>query len=467
MFNFLKKKKDLGMSKEDIAELLKTNPEALAAFERAYEKEALDKISDNMFEVNAKQAAETKTGIVVSEEYPQLDDIINRIVEELIDQTVVYTYDGKNYSSCMMKSNLLTNPVTKEEIMALPEHLRPQFTGSMMQIDVDKNSSAVLLEMWKNYLDSTDPEKKMNYYHHFRQGLDILDYDPLMYEMIDTNPNSMGHWLPALAEGTKQQKFFQIPKTKLIKVPMPILQMTRIGYENLTRTTLDIIDRYCYRVFGLNENEEYFIKTGTYSSKFDFRNARVWTPKEVRELGEYLLYIHYQANMMASPLNNRSIYGVSTTTEWVVREFIQDKDLAPRIYKGLPLHTEYRVFVDFDTKNVIGMNPYWDPIVMLQRFSNEEDSDSPHNVHDYFTYKAHSSVLEEKYDTNKYMVGKKVQELIQNMDLSGQWSIDVMQNGEDFWIIDMALAQNSAYYDECVPKELRVLCEENWLPKIG
>ena len=49
---------------------------------------------------------------------------------------------------------------------------------------------------------------------------------------------------------------------------------------------------------------------------------------------------------MAGPLSFPCIYGVSTTNEWVVREFIPDKEGNPCIYHGLPLHTEYRVFVD-------------------------------------------------------------------------------------------------------------------------
>ncbi len=55
----------------------------------------------------------------------------------------------------------------------------------------------------------------------------------------------------------------------------------------------------------------------------------------------------------------------------------------PCIYKGLPLHTEYRVFVDADEKKVLGLNPYWEPEVMKQRFGHEPDAASPHNVHDY------------------------------------------------------------------------------------
>ena len=47
----------------------------------------------------------------------------------------------------------------------------------------------------------------------------------------------------------------------------------------------------------------------------------------------------------------------------------------------------------------------------------------------------------------------------------GQWSVEIMQNGKDFYIIDMAIAENSAFYDN-VPKSLRNPKEENWLPKI-
>ena len=59
---------------------------------------------------------------------------------------------------------------------------------------------------------------------------------------------------------------------------------------NWTRATLDIVDEFCRQVFSLDETKEYFIKNGVYSSKYDFRNAHVKGAKEVRELGEYLLF---------------------------------------------------------------------------------------------------------------------------------------------------------------------------------
>ena len=55
--------------------------------------------------------------------------------------------------------------------------------------------------------------------------------------------------------------------------------------------------------------------------------------------------------------------------------------------------------------------------------------------------------------------------ILPDIDLSGQWSIDIMQNGDDFYIIDMALAANSAL-KECVPPGLLKPVQEKWIPKL-
>ena len=465
MFNFLKSNT---IDKDKIAKLLQTTPEILAEFEKAYQKQVLsdNTPSDNFFEINAKQAAESHAGFS-NTDCPQLHDIMMRIVDELVAQTPIWEFDGTRSKATEISVALPDKCVTLEEITNLPKELQPELSGNLMKRDINEPSYIMLLDMYQHYHTEKNPTKRQGFYHRFRQGLDILDLDPITYEIIGMNPNSMGYWLPRIADATIEHSFFKIPKTTIIKVPLTLLQLTRQPYENLTRTTLDIVDKFCQKVFKLDTEKEYFIKTGTYSSKFDFRNAHIWTPHEVLELGEYLLFIHYQALMMASPLSSPCIYGVSTTNEWVVREFIQDKELNPTIYKGLPLHTEYRVFVDFNTKQVIGINPYWDPAIMKERFLRDAENDN-HCKHDYITYTANEERLMKRYNENKDMISSKLQELISDIDgLSGQWSIDIMQNDTDFWLIDMHLAQNSAYYEECVPEELRVPLEENWLPKIG
>lgn len=50
--------------------------------------------------------------------------------------------------------------------------------------------------------------------------------------------------------------------------------------------------------------------------------------------------------------------------------------------------------------------------------------------------------------------------------LTGQWSMDVMLSGNDFYIIDMALAEESYYY-QSVPLEDRRVSKQNWIPKLS
>ena len=309
------------------------------------------------------------------------------------------------------------------------------------------------------------------FYHKFRQGLDILDLDPITYEMVGCNKNSMGYWLPIMIDLVNNEGFFKIPDTTIVKVPLTMLQLTRLDYMSLSKTTLEIVDRWAQKVFALTDSKKYFLKTGTYSSKFDFRNAKVIDPNEIKQIGEYLLYIHFDALQMAQyDLRGKSpiVYGVSTTNEWVVRDYIEDKENNPCIYHGMPLHTEYRVFVDFDSKEVFGVHPYWDPDVMKNRFDNYSDNLSPDMLHDSVIYRAHEKNLMKRYYSNRDTVLNHIKVIVENNSmLTGQWSIDIMQNGENFYLIDMALAAQSAFFKEVVPENKRKRIPENWIPKIG
>ena len=425
------------LSKDEVAELLRVSPEALAQFEAEYQKAALDynETSHNPIDTSI---TDVKSGHAGAEE------IASIIVDDIIDGT---------------------HRVVPADIKEMPKELRPQLTAGAYTVDCDINSSSMLLMMYKKMMEAKTEKEKRNYYNHFRQGLDTLDIDPIIYKMLGQNPNSMGFWFPKLKEAIDSQDFFKVPKTKVQKVPMEILQLSRLGYETLTPTTLKIVDKYCMKAFDLDVTKSYFVKTGTYSSKFNFRNAKVTGEKEVRELGEYLLFLSSQAVLMAGPLTQPSIYGMSTTNEWVVREYIEDVENNPCIYNGMPLHTEYRVFVDFNTDEILGVSPYWRPDVMLKRFGPDANPNSPHDKHDYVIYKMHEPVLMERYEKNVEKVLENMQQIVHDTDLPGQWSIDVMQNGDDFYIIDMATACTSALAD-CVPTGKLKKQEEKWLPEL-
>ena len=103
---------------------------------------------------------------------------------------------------------------------------------------------------------------------------------------------------------------------------------------------------------------------------------------------------------------------------------------------------------------------------MKQWFGHESDAANPHQVHDYVIYKAHEDTLMARYRDNEARIKAEIERLLPFLNLAGQWSIDIMQNGDDFWVIDMALAENSAL-SHCIPEGLLRHREENWLPVLS
>ena len=135
---FNKDMKKAIMSKEKLAEMLRVTPEALKAFEKSYQLHSMNEpISDNLFKVNAKQAASLG----------KVQDLIDRIVNELLDQALIYEYDGKpgftygNIYSCNQTRTVKVpenSEVTLEEINELPKELRPDLTGRYVKSAVSE-----------------------------------------------------------------------------------------------------------------------------------------------------------------------------------------------------------------------------------------------------------------------------------------------------------------------------------------
>jgi hypothetical protein len=96
----------LEISKDTIAELLHTNPELIEQFEKSYSTHVLNnEESDNYFDINSRQAAEknhsTEKDIEIEnkeEVLLKVDTIIDRIVNELLEQTPIYRYDEQGVS---------------------------------------------------------------------------------------------------------------------------------------------------------------------------------------------------------------------------------------------------------------------------------------------------------------------------------------------------------------------------------
>ena len=126
--------------------------------------------------------------------------------------------------------------------MELPEELRPQLTGNLMIRDIKDDAYPALLGIYADYQKEKNPKKKQQLYGMFRQGLELQDLDAVMYRMLEMNQNSIGNWFPQLTEAASRHSFFQIPDTTIIKVPLTMLQLARLDYFTLTKTTLEIVE---------------------------------------------------------------------------------------------------------------------------------------------------------------------------------------------------------------------------------
>lgn len=446
--------------------MLGTTPGLLAEFERSYHANILDRKNapTGPLGPDAKTVVESRSGHDLSDEALALDA---RIVRELLADTSVIRFDGERLTATPSLAPVPEKYVTEADVNALQPGERPQLAGELIHRQFDTVNYPLLLDMWRRAADTKRSAKaRREAYGMFRTGLDLLDLDPVMYRMLDLNPASMGRWLPALVKANEGRGFFRIPKTTIARAPMTLLQLSRVDYESLTPATLDVVDRWAQAAFGLNPDDSYFIKTGTFSSKYDYRNAHVTGPHEVAQIGEYLLYIQSQAVGMAGPLNEPAMYGVSTTNEMAVREHIPDRLGLPTIYMGLPLRCEYRCFIDCDTDELLGIHPYWDPEVMNKRFRDAPDASNPHMRHDAVTYAMREPSLMREYEATKSLVAAHVKELLTGLDLAGQWSLDIMRDGDEYWLIDMAPAERSAYYRQAVPKAKRRPMMENWIPEL-
>ena len=98
---------------------------------------------------------------------------------------------------------------------------------------------------------------------------------------------------------------------------------------------------------------------------------------------------------------------------------------------------------------------------MKGKFKN---ASTPQERHDYVIYQMHEDILQSRYDDSVRMILDEIKKILPAAELVGQWSIDVMRNGDDYYIIDMALAENSALND-CVPRNKLRAYPQQWLPE--
>lgn len=276
------------------------------------------------------------------------------------------------------------------------------------------------------------------------RGFGFEDVSDDYYHRALYNPDTFSNWFPRLLAAAKSQNFFKIPETKYLTLPQSIMQYLHHDWRNETnQRSRDALNKLLFKTFNLDVNKEYFFKTGLFSGKFEFQNAHIDDPAAI---GDYLHVVSNQAQMV----------GAAASNDMVVREWIPDPEGLPTIYDGMPLRTEFRAFIDADLHRVIDVVPYWNnkkvenTLNMMQR----THIGNPNMAHDAKAYEAAKPALDREFDECKTMVKSKLQVVVDNLNFSGCWSLDVMKSGDDFYLIDMATMATSALIDTADYNEL-------------
>ena len=238
-------------------------------------------------------------------------------------------------------------------------------------------------------------------------------------------PNNFSFWFPKVKDCG-----IRVPKSVIVPVPDELLNAFSFENEGDKEKILAFIQENIIPALkdikGLP-----FIKNGCFSNKFNFATC---CPADTKEetLFKSISEIQYMSFMHDTMGNN----------EIIIRERIPSPETMPRIYNGMPLNTEFRVFYDFNSHSALYIMNYWDKGYC-------RDTIASHNEEDGKAYDARYPSLLREYQENAKRVLDAADKALKGVTgLEGIWSVDfLLDTTGELWLIDMAIGRQSAYWD--------------------
>lgn len=236
--------------------------------------------------------------------------------------------------------------------------------------------------------------------------------------------NDFSFWFPKV-----QNCEIKVPKTIMFKTPEELHRHFFMdNYKEDYKLIGDWVKREVMPVLEKEHMQIVFIKNAVFSNKFDASTCFV----NMETLINGVVNLNYAALCV----------GADGFTELVVRERIRhDASRTPCIYNGLPLRTEFRVFYDFDSNKVLYTANYWDYEYVYRNLYDRTDK----IILDHMR-----NEIETSFNTRKAEVEKLVADNMKKVQgLSGKWSVDILLSDTDnsYWLIDMAVAEQSTYWN--------------------
>ena len=244
-------------------------------------------------------------------------------------------------------------------------------------------------------------------------------------------PENYSNWIGAILNpgdfkqvNTIANQIFTYEETECMRKSETL---SEINKEELTKILAPTIEK-------MAPDRLYSIKNGCFSNKFTFSTSVA----NQNNLVEQLWKINY-----ASALLDTGGY-----TELVVRELIDyNRETTPTIYDGMPLREEIRVFYNIDTECIEYMVDYWDYDYCRPNITNKTDQ----IIFDWFHNKISGRTENHQRCLTDIMnrISNMKMPIFDKQKINGIWSIDFMyiQETDEIYLIDMARAFRSAYWD--------------------
>lgn len=240
------------------------------------------------------------------------------------------------------------------------------------------------------------------------------------------SPNNLSFWFPKIRDCG-----IRVPGTTVIPVPEDVVVafFGDEGEEDMKRILAYVEEKVMPVVDAMPGLP--FIKNGCFSDKFRFS---LCCPPDKRLSTILRSVIGIQGDSLA--------YDTMGAAELVIRERIPSPDDMPRIYGGMPLNCEFRVFYDFDEHKALYVMNYWDRDYCRDAVADKNPSDGK-------AFDERWPSLDGEYRANAETVFREVSAAMEDVSgLRGTWSIDILRDAEGvLWLIDMAVASQSAYWD--------------------
>jgi len=218
------------------------------------------------------------------------------------------------------------------------------------------------------------------------------------------------------------------PQTMIFRVTPEVWLAWWDDHDNSKEVIREYLEEYV--ILHMHEDKTYFLKNGTFSNKFYFANCHC---------------TRGSIEMCISKINYSALtIDAGGTTEIVLRNYIWPTKGTDTIYSGMPLRTEFRLFYDAEIGKVKYCVPYWQYDVMKGKLCPE----------DMAVFERNRERLEREYAEYESLAIKTVEEgLVGNKlheaeDGESAWSADLLLQDGKLWLIDMAAAWRSYFWDK-------------------